>query len=397
MEACHENLFNEQINFDRYDGICSMHFFSCFHVQCECHSGYLPECKKQVRHTMRAELYYKTKARIPEFEQLGDRNLAATTDQTTFDYVMLPRAEKILENLPEKYKTRLNTLKAFLGDEDIIGDDELSYNEAIVSNLMADIGRSTNCSSFGVFDNYSSLNSPIVGRNFDWGSNEYMRALQAITVLEDSSKIGVSIGFTGISSVTTGFNSDGLFVAMHDSPIGNAYPGADGKRSYGFDLTYVLETCSTIDEAKNFLYNKAYTYSYNILLADESSVQILEHPEGQNGQLRSYDSPLRPELTWGATNQIGVVNCFALQASPANSASYFYSSTRWNRLKELATFNSVSPASMGDIESIMLDTANSPGSIFNSITMQSLVFSTIDSTFACIQSQFPEVIRRIRK
>ncbi len=323
-------------------------------------------------------LYYAIKKKIPDFEILADRHLAESTSQTTFDYVLLPRAEKIFENIPENYKNRLKALQAVLDDEDIIGDDKLSYNEAIVSNLTGDIGRSTNCSSFGVFNNYSNLNSPIVGRNFDWGSNEHLRALQAITVLEDASRIGVSIGFAGIASVTNGFNSNGLFVAIHDSPMANAYPGADGKRSYVFDLTHVLETCSSIEEAKDFLYNKPYTYSYNILLADENNIQILEHPQGENGQLRSYDSTLRPELTWGKSNQIGVVNCFALQDSPANNVSYFFSSTRWNRLMDLAVFDSDNPASMDDVESIMLDTANSPSSIFNSITMQSMVFSTID-------------------
>jgi len=324
-------------------------------------------------------LYYSIKSKIPDFEKKADNSLALTTDQTTFDYVLVPRAQKIMENIPDEYKKYLEVLGSVLCDTDTLGDGKLSQNEAIVSNLTTDIARSTNCSSFGVFSNYSNMDSPIVGRNLDWGSNEYMRGLQAITVLKN--KIGqtvVNIGFSGIASVASGFNSNGLFVAVHDSPLGNAYPGADGKRSYGFDLAYVLETCSSINEAKDFLYDKPYTYSYNILLADETDIKVLEHPQGQNGQLRAYDSTLRSELTWGKTDQLAVVNCFALEASPDNNILYAYSSTRWNRFKDLAIFNSGSPADMDDVESIMLDTANSPDSIFNSITMQSMVFSPID-------------------
>jgi hypothetical protein len=39
---------------------------------------------------------------------------------------------------------------------------------------------------------------------------------------------------------------------------------------------------------------------------------VLEHPQGVNGTLRIFNSELISDIFWGKTNQIAVVNFFAL-------------------------------------------------------------------------------------
>ena len=238
-------------------------------------------------------------------------------DQLTFNYVMVPRVNSIMPNIDQKYKDEVNALASFFdvsSTPDILGDGKLSLNEFWVLQLIPDIARTTNCSGFGVFGNYSASGSPIVGRSVDWGTTPGVRNMQAITVYHYEDRIFVNIGFAGLAGVLTGFNSDGLFAGILDSPMGAAYPDPlDGKRSFVFDLRNALETCTEISEAATALCNQQCAFSHNILFADTTDVQVLEHPQGVNGSLRTFASVLRSDISWGKANQIAVVNFFALR------------------------------------------------------------------------------------
>jgi hypothetical protein len=297
--------------------------------------------------------------------------------QDLFDYYAVPRINAIKTNIEERYKAEVNAIGSSLGlsGTDLLGDGALSSNELWAIQLLPDIARETNCSGFGVFGDYSISGSSIVGRNLDWHTTLDLQSIQAVTVYVYEDRALVNIGFAGFAGVLTGYNSNGLFGAILDSPLGGEYPDWPyDKRSYVFDLRNALEVCTSISQASSFLYDKPYAYSHNMLFADPTDVQVLEHPQGMNGQVRTDQSPLQSDLSWGRSNQIAVVNFFALASLPANER-YFHNYDRWDRFRALAGFNAGSKASEEGIESIMLDTV---GGIFNNDTVQSLVFNTAE-------------------
>ena len=328
------------------------------------------------------------KARLPDIEQKMDAYLTQFIGQIAyqtgypsqylFNYYAVPRVNAIKPNIEQRYKDEVNALCSHfvLSDTDMLGDGYLSLNELWALQLITDIARETNCSGFGVFGDYSALGSPIVGRNLDWNTTADLRSLQAITVYIYENRALVNIGFAGFVGVITGFNSNGLFAGILDSPTGGVYPDPPtDKGSYVFDVRNALETRTKISEAAILLYNKQYAFSHNILFADTTDVQVLEHPQGLNGQLRTAESQLNFDISWGKSKQIAVVNFFALPGY--GNERYSYNIERWDRFRELANFSINNKAIVNDIESIMLDTANS-FPIFNSDTVQSVVFTPAD-------------------
>ncbi|MGV7225175.1 MAG: C45 family autoproteolytic acyltransferase/hydrolase [Nitrospinales bacterium] len=325
------------------------------------------------------------KTEFPNIEQKMDAYLAQfigqiayqTSSQYLFAYYAVPRINAIKPNIEQRYKDEVNALGSHLvlSETDMLGDGNLSLNELWALQLITDIARETSCSGFGVFGDYSASGSPIVGRNLDWNTNEDLRSLQAITVYIYENRALVNIGFAGFVGVITGFNSNGLFAGILDSPMGGPYPDPHDKASYVFDLRSALETRTKISEAANLMYNKQYAFSHNILFADTTDVQVLEHPQGLNGQLRSAESLLNFDLFWGKSKQIAVVNFFALPGYSNERSSY--NTERWYRFRELANFSVSNKAIVNDIQSIMLDTRNLY-SIFNSDTVQSVVFTPAD-------------------
>jgi hypothetical protein len=328
------------------------------------------------------------KASFPSIEQKMDGYLAqfisqiayrtGVPSQYLFDYYAVPRINAIKPNIEQRYSDEVTALgsQLVLSNIDILGDGVLSLNELWALQLMPDIARETNCSGFGVFGDYSASGSPIVGRNLDWYTTANLRSLQAITVYVYENRAFINIGIAGFVGMITGYNSNGLFAGILDSPIGDPYPDPPyNKNSYVFDLRNALETSTKISEAASLLYNKQYAFSHNILFADTTDVQVLEHPQGVNGQLRTAESQLNFDLSWDKSKQIAVVNFFTLPGY--SNERYSYNTQRWDRFRALANFSISNKAIVNDIKSIMLDTWNS-FPIFNSDTVQSVVFTPAD-------------------
>jgi len=338
------------------------------------------DAKKQTGMGIGTTLGKAFKKQFPEIEKKYDTYLASFVDQKQFNEWVQERVNVIKPNIDPAYRDEVNAIASTwtISSRDQLGDGFLSENEFWLIQLIPDVGRYTNCSGFGVWGHFSALNSPIVGRNMDWYTNEGLRSLQAITVYQYENRTVVNIGFAGYIGMVSGFNNEGLFVAHLDSPIGMRYPEPPiGDDAIVFDLRKVLETKNRISAAARELSQQQYGFSHNILMADTFDVQVLEQPQGQQAYLRSDTSPLRIEMSWGKVNQIAVVNCFTLRSSPANCISTI-DSYRWHRFKKLAQFNRDNQAQVKDVINIMFDTANLHQEIFNQKTVQSMVFTPKD-------------------
>jgi hypothetical protein len=321
------------------------------------------------------------KKQFPEIEKKYDTYLASFVEQKKFNHWVSDRVNLIKPTLEPAYRDEVNGIASSwnLSSQDQLGDGLLSENEFWVIQLILDVGLRANGSGFGVWGNFSALNSPIVGRNLDWYTTEGLRSIQAITVYQYKKRTVVNIGFAGYVGVISGFNSDGLFVAVLDSPIGKHYPEpAIGDNAIVFDLRNVLETQKQNSAAAGELSWQQYGFSHNILMADTQNVKVLEQPQGQPLHVRTDRSPLRTERSWEKVNQIAVVSCFALISSPPNCIRTV-DIIRWHRFKTLAQFSRTIRADVKDVMNIMFDTVNPHQQIFNQNTVQSMVFTPTDN------------------
>ena len=317
---------------------------------------------------------------FPAISASIDRYLASSFSQYAFDREFERRIQAILPAISPTYRNEVEGLASVLANakQTSLGDGLLSMQELWFFQLIPDIGRQQSCSGFGVFGQSSATGRPIVGRNMDWTTTEDLRSLQAITVYQYDRRSVVNIGFAGYLAVITGFNSDGLFAAHIDAPMGLLYPETiTDRHSAVFDIRSALETSRSIQSADAALAQAQTPYSHNVLLADTRDVQVLEHPEGKPGRLRTASSPLRHDIFWDKPEQMAVVNFFALRGywnEPLQAA-------KWRRFQELAIFSAQRQAQVSDVMSIMLDVAgNSSYSIFNSRSVQTMVFTPADRT-----------------
>ncbi len=323
----------------------------------------------------------KSKALFTDIERRYDTHLATTLNQDLFDKIQQETLPKLLKKLDLKYQEELKGVAGVwsLTHTNKLGDGLLSLDEYHVLNLLPDIGFSPDGTGFAVFSEVSAENGPIIGRNLDWVSTPELRSLQVITVYQSNYKSIVNIGFAGIISVLTGFNDQGLFLAHYKaepySLYKNIQPISESEHSQStiFDLRKTLETSTSAQQATLYLSKKSYAYSHSILLADKKSIQVLEYPQGGTAKVRQWNSSTRFDKDWDKELQIAVIDCHVLSSMP-NNCKDIKDSYRWQRLRQLAQFNILRPASMQDMRNILFDTNNHLFEIFNPETLQSMVY-----------------------
>ncbi|HBE73785.1 MAG TPA: hypothetical protein DDW31_06850, partial [candidate division Zixibacteria bacterium] len=104
----------------------------------------------------------------------------------------------------------------------------------------------------------------------------------------------------GFMGAVTGFNEDGLFAGILDSPTGAAY-SSSGKRSYAMDIRKSLENFGDMDSAAAWLADTSRHYAYNhlVLMSDRNGGGVLENNFSGSGTamrraLRRDSSGLNP-------------------------------------------------------------------------------------------------------
>lgn len=143
-----------------------------------------------------------------------------------------------------------------------------------------------------------------------------------------------------------------------------------------FDLRKVLETSQSNQQAVRYLSKQSYSYDLSVLMTDKKNIQVLEYPRGGVAKIRRWNSPTRTNKRWGKPQQIAMIGCHVLASLPENcrDAKEGY---HWARLRQLAVFNPSNPsnpANIHDMVEILLDQKNHLFEIFNTRTLQSMVY-----------------------
>lgn len=326
---------------------------------------------------------------LPNYEQLTDSYLAEMVGTQNIYNILLSRVPDIKLQIPQEYQDEINGMASQLsgGNINSMGDGKLSKDEFYLMQLITDVDQSTQCSGISVYGSRSVTGNTMAARILDWydGSKHQLAQIQSVMTIKNGNKSICTIGYLGFMGIITGFNEEGVFTDIMDSPSGAAY-SSKNKRSYPMDLRYALENYTTLANVADYLADTSRNYAFNhlIFLSDKQTSQVLENNFSGTGTnmrraLRSDTSSLNPGITWGFTNAVAAVNSFLLLGNHDNFTGVLSNTNRWssiktqlqlygvtitlNELKLIASFHN------GDVPG-----SQSNGDIYNSSTQQIALF-----------------------
>lgn len=328
---------------------------------------------------------------VPNYEALVDSYIGENLTSYDKKYAMY-RIEDIKPQINKEYAEEIEGMASVFsgGSNSGYKDNKISEDEFFLFNLFTDAVRGTQCSYISVYGDRSDNNKNIVARHLDWygGSENQLPKLQAFITYKYSDKKVYSIGYLGYMGILTGFNNHKVFAGILDSGT-NAPYSSEGRRSYTLDLRFALENTNTIQEAAEFMRDseKLYCYNHNIGFSDPNTSIILENNFSGNGTnehkvkraIRTENSKLNKNVSWGIKNSIAAVNSFILYGNNDNHSSNKYNTKRWNNLKEQLQ-NKGSTVSFEELKEVACYNNGSPGTfsesgdIYNKMTLQMVIF-----------------------
>lgn len=327
---------------------------------------------------------------VPNYEELLDSYISEINNQIEYRYSMYD-VDGLKTQMDKNYTDEIDGMASVISKNyaNSRNDNKVSKDELYLFNLVADIS-GAQCSFASVYGSRSSTGSTIAGRNLDWfgGSKNQISQFQAVITYVYQNKKVCSIGYLGYMGILTGFNDSKSFAAILLSPTGEAYD-AQGKRSFPSDLRKALETCDSIDEIADYMKDskKYYAINHIIALSDPSRSVVLENNFSGFGAndnrvkraVRTSDSKLNDNVTWGISDAIGSVNSFLLYGNYDNHTHQDLNTKRWANMKKqlLACGSKVTP---DELKSVISYDNGSPGDssgsgdLYNRTTAQMVLF-----------------------
>ncbi len=334
-----------------------------YHVVCDLASA-------GSRHQMGLELGQQIAAAAPEFGTLVDSYLAERSGSNSTYNAWIARMGDIWPQVPQEFRDEIDGMTEGVAAEtmNVRGDGKLSRDEIRLLNLFPDCARTSQCAGLTVFGAGSASGSPMTARVLDWhsGNQNQLGQVQAATFIRNGSQSVCLVGHLGFMGAVTGFNEDGLFAGILDSPTGAAY-SSSGKRSYAMDIRKSLENFGDMDSAAAWLADTSRHYAYNhlVLMSDRNGGGVLENNFSGSGTamrraLRRDSSGLNPGVEWEHPGAVAAVNSFVLAGNHDNHTGVQFNTGRWASFRsQLGAFGQV------DWEELKLvagfDNGNGPG------------------------------------
>lgn len=295
------------------------------------------------RYQMGLELGQGIAAAVTDFGQLVDSYLAERSGSNATYNAWLSRMNDIWPQVPQEFRDELDGLTEGVAAEtlNVRGDGKLSRDEIRLLNLFPDCARTSQCAGLTVFGPGSASGNPMTARVLDWhsGSQNQLGQIQAVTFIKNGSRSVCLVGHLGFVGAVTGFNQDGLFAGILDSPTGAAY-SSGGRRSYPMDIRYALEEYDNIDSAAEYLTDTSKHYAYNhlVLMSDQTGGGVLENNFSGSGTdmrraLRRDTSALNPGIEWEYPGAVAAVNSFALLGNHDNHTGAQFNTGRWSSFR----------------------------------------------------------------
>lgn len=234
--------------------------------------------------------------------------------------------EKILfDSYRPEYKEEIAAFAEGIsgGAHGIKEDGVLSYEEAILAQMIPDALRPTCCSALSLWGSKTTTGDRITLRNLEWnlGSDNQMGKIHAVTHMKNGERSLTAISVLGLLDIISGINDDGVFAAILD--VGSVQHEAyvcEGRKCYTMELRFALEEYSTAHGLGEFMVSESgnYTWCHNLIISDKNDSfcaedcvsQVVESGRGKS-ILRDCNTPILKGLSWDSPDSLCVVNSFA--------------------------------------------------------------------------------------
>ncbi len=253
------------------------------------------------------------------------------------------RIDKLLINVPEEYRDEMEGFATTMSDgkKGFKEDGILSYEEAILMQMVPDCLRGTNCNALSVWGDKTVSGDRIVSRTLEWtlGSENQMCLGQAVChfKMPEGKNSYTTFAVMGMLDVITGVNETGVFAGILDVGSGDDYV-CDGKKCYTYELRYALENMDDARSVGEYMVSesKNFTFSHNIIITDKDNSFVAEDcvqdetvaslkvgqensPEDKiiygHSVLRDGNTPLMDGLTWDNPDSLCVINSFMTEGN----------------------------------------------------------------------------------
>ena len=184
--------------------------------------------------------------------------------------VALSKGREMAKHFPADYSAEMDAL---------IRGSGAPRDKIVAGNTLFDIKKIILCSALMIESDRSSTGAPLMGRNLDYPSLNYIHEYSLVTVYHPKNKRSfVSIGFPGLVGCLSGMNDAGLCVAVLEVLSARASEGRFEPKGVPYALCFraMLEECSTIEEAKAKLEKMPRTTILNMVVADRHKVGTFE-------------------------------------------------------------------------------------------------------------------------
>ncbi len=238
--------------------------------------------------------------------------------------------EKVLfESWRQEYREEISAFAEAIsgGVHGIAEDGKLSYEEAVLAQMIPDALRPTCCSALSLWGSKTSTGDRITLRNLEWnlGSDNQMGKIHAVTHMKNGDRSLTAISALGLLDIISGINDNGVFAAILD--VGSVQDEAyvcEGKKCYTMDLRFALEECSTARDLGELMVSESgnYTWCHNLIITDSNDSfcaedcvsQVVESGYGKS-VLRDCNTPILKGLSWDSRDSLCVVNSFASEGN----------------------------------------------------------------------------------
>ncbi len=258
------------------------------------------------------------------------------------------RIYELLKQVPEEYQKEFDGFAGTIsgGQNGIASDGILSYEEALLIQMVPDCLRETNCNALTVWGEKSADGGRMFSRTMEWslGSENQMCTVHAVTHFKmgEGKNSYTTFGTLAMLDVLGGMNDKDVFAAILDSGSYFDYV-CEGKKCYTLELRYALEHMNSAREIGEYMVSesKNFTYSHNVLLTDPQESLVaedcanLQEDAPKQSILRDQYTPLREGVFWDSPDSMGVVNAFVTAGSDDELSN---DPSNWVRFNKLNTW-----------------------------------------------------------